>query len=416
MRRMFRILIMIGILLTATALADGLSPDHFGDVVQIVNCKSFITLREQPDTASTAIAKIPLGDQALMLFPVVGYDENNFSCIMWQGKPGYVLSDYLELVNPDDISAPFPLRWPTNSNFDWVDEERARFAEAIETCISGTNLNNGEADCRIGSEMTVTAQEAWVPVYGYSAAEIPFMIVSTGNIVTHAGHEENGRVKVILFDDTSWRYRIGYRIGWIDEDSLVLSNPQRRGTTIDSVTESDLRNIYGFMTLFQSILPYAYADDYESSSFYPYFDSRNHYHYLTDESFVKYLMQYFYDPVLKPFELIETGDAMLIFGMWPEIVYGINLQFFDHTEDDERSIFNCTDFGSSIFSLCYVDPSLGCGAISIDTIEEIDVNTYEVRYTATDDKESGLMIFVTDGGFSNPRSFRLKYFIYSGVY
>ena len=61
---------------------------------RVVKCKSFVSLREKRAASSRRLAKVPLG--ALVLaFPEEG-EENGFTACVYQGKRGYILSEYLQ--------------------------------------------------------------------------------------------------------------------------------------------------------------------------------------------------------------------------------------------------------------------------------------------------------------------------------
>ncbi len=61
---------------------------------RVVRCKSFVSLREKRAASSRRLAKVPLG--ALVLaFPEEG-EENGFIACVYQGKRGYILSEYLQ--------------------------------------------------------------------------------------------------------------------------------------------------------------------------------------------------------------------------------------------------------------------------------------------------------------------------------
>ena len=64
--------------------------------MRVVNCKEFVSLREQRSTGSARLAKVPLG--ALVLaFPEKG-QENGFIWCLYQDQYGYILAEYLEPV------------------------------------------------------------------------------------------------------------------------------------------------------------------------------------------------------------------------------------------------------------------------------------------------------------------------------
>ena len=57
----------------------------------IVNCGSWASLRELPDTASYRLAKVPLGELVTDCY----YVNDRFACCTWNGITGYVLIDNL---------------------------------------------------------------------------------------------------------------------------------------------------------------------------------------------------------------------------------------------------------------------------------------------------------------------------------
>ena len=65
-----------------------------GPNMRVVNCKSFVSLRETRSVSSKRLAKVPLG--ALVLaFPEAG-DENGFISCVYHDQEGYILSEYLQ--------------------------------------------------------------------------------------------------------------------------------------------------------------------------------------------------------------------------------------------------------------------------------------------------------------------------------
>lgn len=57
----------------------------------IVNCGSWASLREQPDTGAYRLAKVPLGDKVTDCY----YVNDRFACCTWNGIVGYILIDNL---------------------------------------------------------------------------------------------------------------------------------------------------------------------------------------------------------------------------------------------------------------------------------------------------------------------------------
>ena len=67
-----------------------------GPNMRVVNCKSFVSLREARDASSKRLEKVPLG--ALVLaFPEAG-DENGFISCVYHDQYGYILAEYLQSI------------------------------------------------------------------------------------------------------------------------------------------------------------------------------------------------------------------------------------------------------------------------------------------------------------------------------
>ena len=57
----------------------------------IVNCGSWASLRELPDTSSYRLAKVPLGEKVTNCY----YVNDRFACCTWNGMTGYILVENL---------------------------------------------------------------------------------------------------------------------------------------------------------------------------------------------------------------------------------------------------------------------------------------------------------------------------------
>jgi hypothetical protein len=99
--------VMVLLMLMGGAFAErGLM---LGDMLEVVNCNEFVTLREEPSTKAEALARIPLGGQARWL----NVCTDDFTRVLYDGEVGYVLSRYLEPVSVtaiayEDIDEPAP--------------------------------------------------------------------------------------------------------------------------------------------------------------------------------------------------------------------------------------------------------------------------------------------------------------------
>ena len=65
-----------------------------GPNMQVVNCKTFVSLRARPDTGSPRLAEVPLG--ALVLADLPAGATNGFFRCSWQDQEGYILATYLQ--------------------------------------------------------------------------------------------------------------------------------------------------------------------------------------------------------------------------------------------------------------------------------------------------------------------------------
>ena len=93
-------LILILTLLGVSALAA-----EVGSRLKVVNCDEYITLREEPSTSASALARMPLGAAVDML----GRAKDGFWHVSYEGQSGYALSKYLREVedytgDPVDVS------------------------------------------------------------------------------------------------------------------------------------------------------------------------------------------------------------------------------------------------------------------------------------------------------------------------
>lgn len=61
-------------------------------VLGVVNCKSWVSLREEPSTSAKRLAKLPKG--ALVIY--ISSEENGFTFVRYGTLEGYVLARYLE--------------------------------------------------------------------------------------------------------------------------------------------------------------------------------------------------------------------------------------------------------------------------------------------------------------------------------
>lgn len=63
--------------------------------MRVINCKNWVSLRAAPDQTSDRLAKVPLGDLVYDCYK----DVKGFIYCQYQGKHGYILMKYLEVVS-----------------------------------------------------------------------------------------------------------------------------------------------------------------------------------------------------------------------------------------------------------------------------------------------------------------------------
>ena len=86
MKKIIALLMLVTILMTATAFAKG----AYLGTMTVVNCNKYVTLREDPSTHADAVARIPRGKN------VDAYAYNGkFAECYYKGMHGYVLLSYL---------------------------------------------------------------------------------------------------------------------------------------------------------------------------------------------------------------------------------------------------------------------------------------------------------------------------------
>ena len=75
-----------------------------GPNMRVVNCKEFVSLRETRSTSAPRLMKVPLGAKVLA-FPEYG-DAKGFIYCVYQGEEGYILKDYLQLIEQETEEVP----------------------------------------------------------------------------------------------------------------------------------------------------------------------------------------------------------------------------------------------------------------------------------------------------------------------
>lgn len=99
---MKKILCLVLCLLMMTGSAMASEALWFGDWMEVVKCKEYITLREEPSTNAAELDRVPLGALVRELGP---YDEK-FSRVLYEDQVGYVLGEYLAPVQQTLVAYP----------------------------------------------------------------------------------------------------------------------------------------------------------------------------------------------------------------------------------------------------------------------------------------------------------------------
>lgn len=82
---------------TENVPVEDCSEDPVYELCQVVHCNEYITLRTQPATTGAEICKIPLGANVYYL----GYGDNGFVKVEYDGQEGYALASYLNFTKED---------------------------------------------------------------------------------------------------------------------------------------------------------------------------------------------------------------------------------------------------------------------------------------------------------------------------
>ena len=86
MKKFIALLMLVAILMTATAYAKG----AYLGTMTVVNCKNWVTLREKASTKADSVVRIPRGENV----DAYAYNDRFAECY-YCGMHGYVLLDYL---------------------------------------------------------------------------------------------------------------------------------------------------------------------------------------------------------------------------------------------------------------------------------------------------------------------------------
>lgn len=86
MKKIIALLMAAALMLTGVAFAKG----AYLGTMTVVNCSSWVTLREGPSTSADTVVRIPLGENVDAY-----YYNSRFTECYYRGLHGYILSNYL---------------------------------------------------------------------------------------------------------------------------------------------------------------------------------------------------------------------------------------------------------------------------------------------------------------------------------
>jgi len=116
-------LVLCMLLLAGTALAAPMI--LIGDYMEVVKCKEFITLREEPSTKAAELDRVPLG----AVVRTLGEYGEDFQRVMYGGQAGYVLSEYLRPVQEAGYQWVYALPEPGSEEYINVNRFLTAFTE-----------------------------------------------------------------------------------------------------------------------------------------------------------------------------------------------------------------------------------------------------------------------------------------------
>ncbi len=115
-------LVLCLMLLAGSALAEMVL---IGDYMEVVKCREFITLREEPDTKAAELDRVPLG----AVVRTLGEYDDRFQRVMYGGQAGYVLSEYLQPVHEAGYLWVYALPEPGSLEYSNVNRFLTAFTE-----------------------------------------------------------------------------------------------------------------------------------------------------------------------------------------------------------------------------------------------------------------------------------------------
>ena len=121
--------------------------DPDGALLWRANCETYLTLRRTPYSNGDAIGKVKAGDQVTVL----GWQEK-YALVDYQGKQGYVLSDYLAPGNGWSITEALSIVKPTEFySYNQMQKDIAALAKAYPKLLQVGSIGKSE----LGKDLTL---------------------------------------------------------------------------------------------------------------------------------------------------------------------------------------------------------------------------------------------------------------------
>ena len=154
MKKFIALLTLVAILMTTTAFAKG----AYLGTMTVVNCRNWVTLREEASTKADTVTRIPLGEN------VDAYAYNSrFAECYYCGLHGYVLLDYLS----DGIARDYQRYEPGDSTEQNTDYDNFLGSKRIVNCKNWVTLRSSPSTK--ASTVTRIPLGAYVEAYQYDS-------------------------------------------------------------------------------------------------------------------------------------------------------------------------------------------------------------------------------------------------------
>lgn len=80
--------------------SSGSSADSITGEARVINCTTYVSLRQTPDTSAKRLVKVPLGAYVI----AQGAASNGFTKVEYKGQTGYILTSYLKKTNTGNVA------------------------------------------------------------------------------------------------------------------------------------------------------------------------------------------------------------------------------------------------------------------------------------------------------------------------